>query len=69
MIRTRFVRVEGERADYLSTTTAQEMIKLNHKALVVTFFIFWAVVVAQWAVQSLPIPEDLGSKPVISNFY
>ena len=29
----------------------------------------WAVVVAQLAERSIPIPEDLGSNPVISNFY
>ena len=28
-----------------------------------------AVVVAQWAEQLLPSPEDSGSKPAISNFY
>ena len=30
---------------------------------------YWAVVVAQLAEQSLPIPEDPGSNPVIGNFY
>ena len=29
----------------------------------------WEVVVAQLAERSLPIPEDLGSNPVIGNFY
>ena len=29
----------------------------------------WAVVVAQLAERSLPIPEDPGSNPVIGNFY
>ena len=29
----------------------------------------WAVVVAQLAARSLPIPEDPGSNPVIGNFY
>ena len=30
---------------------------------------YWAVVVVQLADRSLPIPEDLGSNPVIGNFY
>ena len=29
----------------------------------------WAVVVAQLAERLFPIPEDLGSNPVIGNFY
>ena len=29
----------------------------------------WAVVVAQWTVWPLTMPEDLGSNPVIGNFY
>ena len=39
------------------------------RSFVFNFAVTWAVVVAQLAARSLPIPEDPGSNPVIGNFY